>query len=289
MKLVIFDYIDLQLFLTDYYKFQKKSDSRFSYQNWSEKLGLNNKTLLRMIVTGQRKITTKTLHIFRDNLQLTELEKQYFDILVDYSQAKNQQQKQALGVRLIELHRQNFQPAAIPADSVILNDVYGPIVLTIISSSQKALKIEDLENYLPVKKSYLEPILESLLTAGLIKAEGDGYTATHNTFQIPQSFGHKNLRKFYEYWIQHSLKAIDLPAEIRRFRSVQVALSQEEFDETVDKFNDFILNLLSRFENNTIEGRHLYLMNTALFPLTVQPQPISSDDNKPKVKSTELF
>lgn len=83
--------------------------------------------------------------------------------------------------------------------------------------------------------------------------------------------GSDGLRKYYEHWIDRSKSSIDLPFEVRRYRSLMVALDRDEFEKLVEKINAFALELLSQHHSGEITGKDLYMLNAALFPVAGLP------------------
>lgn len=264
----IFDYMEVQHFLQDVYLFNKKRDKNFSYAFWAHKLGFSNKTLLRLILQGQRKISLTSRKAFKDFLKLEGLESEYFDALIDYSQAPSSSQKQALGTRLLQLQRRNFVQPEISAELSVVKDVYGPLLLTLISSTEEPFTLQDLQIQLGLEKERLILILKSLEQDGLIQSQDTKFVATHATFKVADTPGHQALRNYYQHWIQKSAEAIHLPFAERRFRSLQILLSEEEFADLNRSFQEFVLANLSRFQHNTTRDRRLYLLNSTLFPVT---------------------
>ena len=267
-QLNIFDYMDPILFLKDYYEVQKSLNTEFSYYTWSVQLGFSNKTLLRLIIYRKRKLTAKSAQLFKKYFGWQANECEYFDRLVDYIQAISSEQKRLYSMRLIQLQRQNSLQVNIDADSGILKDAYGPIILTALAATEKPLKIGDLVSKLNISELHVKLVLDSLLFAELIYCESDYYFAKNKTFKISDHYGHQGLKTYYQYWIEKSIQAIELPYELRRFRSLQLALSEEEFQTVVSMFNDFALQILGRYETNSLNSeRTMYLLNTELFPV----------------------
>lgn len=266
-KPTVFDYMNINLYLQDFYQFQKSIDSQFSYEFWSRQLGFSNKTLLRMIVMGKRRLTSDSKEKFYRVLDLNSLEKEYFDALTDYCQAQTAKQRQAMGTRLIQVQRMTFVQTEYTADSGILKSVYGPIIMTILCSAENGISSFELATLLNVEKSQIMTVLTELESMGAAVKTSDVYKANQSSFKVPELFNNQNLKDFYKFWIGKSITAIDLPVEIRRFRSLQIPLSQDEFDEVVKTINDFAMTLLSRFDKNTIDSRKLYLINSAIFPV----------------------
>lgn len=268
MMPIIFEYMDIRHFLQDFFKYRKTLNPKFSYGMWSQQLGFSNKTLLRLIVLGKRKITPKTRQRLKDFFNFDAHSEVYFEVLVDYSQTSSSTQKNALGQQLIQLQRKRFvQPETLLEQSV-LKDPYSPMILTLINSSESALSSEEIAKIIKLPLERLGQILEVLEAEGQIKRREDLYEPVNSTFKIPDLFGSQGLRKFYSYWLQKSVSAIDLPYEVRRFRSLQIVLNQEEFEELNKSFQNFVVENLSRFEHNCIDDRKLYILNTSIFPIT---------------------
>lgn len=153
-----------------------------------------------------------------------------------------------------------------------MNDAYGPIFLCLVSSWGKPISLVEIADFLTLSTKQCEGILKQLCDAGLLQKNGEYFQASQNIFKVPDSFANKKLKAFYAFWLNQSANALDLPVQLRRFRSLQLALSADEFERVTVEFNDFVVNLLSRYEHNTLEARSLYLMNTALFPVGRLPE-----------------
>lgn len=266
-KKTIFDYMDIYLFLNEYYRIQKSLSLKFSYTVWSHQIGFKNKTILRLILQKKRTLTANSSDLFKKYFQFNELELQYFEALAAYSQAKTTSQKQAYGSLLIKIQRQNFKQTTMNPDAGLLYDVYSPIILTILSSSDTPLKFEEIQNYSGIESSRLNGILQKLIEMNFAKTDYKFYTSVNDTFKVPDNFLNKNLKSYYEFWIEQSKKMIELPFELRRFRSLQIALTTEEFNDIVLQINEFANLLLSKVQNNQIQNRSVYLLNTSLFPV----------------------
>jgi len=266
-NITIFDYMSVQLFLQDVYRMQKQMSPRFSYSSWATQLGFKNKTILRLIIQNKRSITQKSLVAFKKFFNFNNLESEYFENLIAYSQAKSDLQKKIYGSALIKLQRQNMEQIQLFAESGILSDVYSPIVFTILSSSPEPMTLEHLKKYCSLDDQRIKTILIKLIEYKLVIKIENAYSTIVDTFNVPDQYAHPQLQNYYEYWLKKSTEAIKLPYDSRRFRSLQIALTQDEFNEIVKKTNDFALTLLSMTQNNSIENRKVYLMNTALFPV----------------------
>jgi uncharacterized protein (TIGR02147 family) len=261
----IFDYMDTCLFLQDYYRQRKEQEPTYSYNKWAGEVGFSNKTLLRLIVQGQRKITPKSKTAFKKFFGFDDLEGDYFDILVEYNQAKDNHHKQALASRLLEINRQKFSQRFIPVGSGILKDPYGPQVMTVVSSSESPISVEEVAEKIGINLTHTEAVLKCLVSADLIVERREGYTSNQPTFKVADETG-SELRNYYHHWAQHSIRTMDLGPEKSVFRSVNLMLTPEEYGEVVQEINRISADLIARFKKNSLKGRKLFLLNLAFFP-----------------------
>lgn len=269
MQISIFEYMDVGHFLSNYYKERKKINSSFSYTVWSNQLNFTNKTLLRLIVTGRRRISEKSRKKFNDFFKFSPVERDYFDALVEYSQSKTFQQKQNHGARLVQLQRKQFNQTDVPLNSEIFNDPYSSIVLMAISSTDSPLTFTELSKFFSnLESDRIQSIIASLIKDRLICVENGFLSALQPSFKVKDEFSNQGLKNYYEYWITKSKNAIGLPFKIRRFSSMQLALSETEFEEAIIAYQEFMTTVLSRAAYNKLPERRIYLMNMALFPVT---------------------
>src|SRR5437868_6446470 len=99
----VFAYLDVLSYLQDYYAFRKSTDKDFSYEKWSDELGFNSRSFLRMIVIGKKKVTPKFIESFSEKRFSSKAETDYFEYLVKYTQSKTAKDRQAYGQKLIQL------------------------------------------------------------------------------------------------------------------------------------------------------------------------------------------
>jgi uncharacterized protein (TIGR02147 family) len=226
---VVFDYLDASQFLQDWFFFRKSTVQRLTYTAWAMELGLGSKTALRFILKKQRSISEKTKVAFIGNLKLSETEARYFSTLVDYSQAKTATARTSLGLSMIKIQQSRYRAVEVAASSAA-SDVWGPVILTLLSFEDVEGSVKELARYLGCQRHEVEASLEALEQKGLITKNELGYYKFGSVnFRIPDSLGSQSLRQFHEFWIDRSKQAIDLAPQTRKFRALKFALSESEF------------------------------------------------------------
>lgn len=83
----IFEYLDYQLYLKEFYDDKKRTNSFFSYRYMGMKIGLDAGYLVK-ILQGKVNLSNKSIPRVIDFLKLNRIESEYFEILVRFGKAK---------------------------------------------------------------------------------------------------------------------------------------------------------------------------------------------------------
>lgn len=261
----VFDYLDVCQFLQTHYEWRKEHNPDFSLAKWSEELGLGSKVTLRFILKGMRSISPRSALVFRSQLFTTDLERNCFDALISYSQAKTTSEKQSFGMTLLALHKQSMTYVAVDA-SVVEKSIYAPLVLALLTFQDLPKNSKTLAQLLNADENLISRVLEQLESEKLVNQSSCGeYQVQGDLFKFPDN---PSLRKFYEYWIDRSKQALDLPREVRKYRSLNFALTPGEYETALEKLNEYAAGLMSKFNHDSFSGRRLYMYETCLFPVS---------------------
>lgn len=263
----IYDYLDVTQYLVDYLTWKKTQQPGFSIAQWASEIGGISKVTLRFLLRKQRAISVATAKRLEQYMNLSGDEAVYFANLIEYSQAKNFTEKQAVGAVLIKLQRKQFQQATV-SNQAAGRHHFTPVVLTLLTFKDIVKNAATLSRLLNLDEETTLKILSDLEADGLITRTAEGtYYFSETTFRIPAN---PNLKGFYEYWIDRAKEALAMPYEVRRYRSLKFALTPEEFNEVVEKMNEYSIVLLSQYQSSQLEGRRLYMYETAVFPISLE-------------------
>lgn len=89
----IYNYLDYRKFLKDLVRELKSNQKGFTMRSFAEKAGFGSPSYLKMVLDGQRQLTEKSLDKFSKALEITGREKDYFEILVKYTQCVDPDEK----------------------------------------------------------------------------------------------------------------------------------------------------------------------------------------------------
>jgi uncharacterized protein (TIGR02147 family) len=86
----VFSYSDYRQFLKDYYQYKKSTSNAFSIAGFANKAGLTTKNYLKRVMDGERPLNAELIPKFCNGLGLKDKERAFFEALVNFNQAKDQ-------------------------------------------------------------------------------------------------------------------------------------------------------------------------------------------------------
>lgn len=266
LKPSIYEFLDVIQYLKCCFQWRQSEQPKFSIASWAEELGVGSRVTLRFILRRQRSLSPRTAQVLISNLKLDDHEAQYFETLRSYSQAKSTIQREAFGKALMKLSKEKFYQKEIQAN-VGAKNIFGPVILTLLTFADLKKDAKTIAELLEISANEVQSILDDLESDDAIVRLADGtYFFSDNAFQIPNDV---SLKKFHEFWIDRARKALELPFNVRRFRALKFALSEDDFEKLLIQINDVAMALLSRFQNDSaLTGKRLYLYETILFPVS---------------------
>ena len=89
----IYEYIDYRKLLNDLYKEKREEYPYFSYRYIAKKVGFSSAGFLANIIQGKRNISPEYIFGFAKLFKLKKTETEYFELLVNFDQARNHDQK----------------------------------------------------------------------------------------------------------------------------------------------------------------------------------------------------
>lgn len=276
MKIVnkpnIFEFLDIREFLSEYYKYRKSQSNKFSYETWANELGIKSRSLLRMVVLGQRQVSAIFAEVLSYGFQFKPAELKYYFLLIDYSQAKSKAQKSFFWKQMLTILGSSHQRKEI-LEPEFLASHWLPKIQTILSFTDLERTPEKIEEILGLDTGMALKFLEALEKISFAKRESiNGEKNTWNSqvgsFKIPEALQSSALKDYYIQSFDDAKKAISLPPEIRKYRSLMLPLSSQEYADLLLRLEDAFQEVLIRYKSDELTGRRLYQLNMNLIPIS---------------------
>jgi uncharacterized protein (TIGR02147 family) len=104
----IYTFLDYREYLKQSFEELKNSKHCFNYTYFAKKAEMGSTSYLRMVIKGQRNIKPDTSKKFAKALNLTKKQSDYFQTMVLFNQAKNEQEQDEYFNRLVKLRPLKF-------------------------------------------------------------------------------------------------------------------------------------------------------------------------------------
>lgn len=278
----VFDYLNANQFLQDVYTYLKThspKNDKFTFESWAAQMDVKSRSHLRFVVLGKRGISPELTQKLSDFLKLNSTERTYFSLLILYTQTRQKEQKAILGRQLTQLLRKEQSHTEVPATASILADPSALAVRNSLSFTDIPKTSEDLQKLFGFSTKTLLDILERLEQEKLIVREGADWKATHSDVKVSDKTLGETLA-YHKQTLLMAIKAQSLPVHERHFRSIGIALSQEEYKTYLEHLDQFIKTVFSNFNGESLHQKRLYQINFNLFPWT-QTMVTSRDHQDP--------
>ncbi|MCB1214760.1 MAG: TIGR02147 family protein, partial [Deltaproteobacteria bacterium] len=83
----IYHYLSYREFLKDLVAYEKnRTNSKFSYRNFSRLAGLKSISYLKLVLDGERNLSADTMHGFAKAFKIKGEEREFFELLVNFDQ-----------------------------------------------------------------------------------------------------------------------------------------------------------------------------------------------------------
>lgn len=274
---VVSSYLNVHLYLQDVYRFRKLNEKYFSYEHWSQELGLTSKSYLRFAILGKRRISDSLAQKFCDSLKLSEPEKEYFCILILYTQTSQPEQKRRYGKKLTQLLRESLPMAEVePVESLMANPLYL-MIRNFLSFPDAFKSTAFLAKTFGIEVSATESILERLSAAGFIQFKNDEWCAVHEDIKIADKPKNETLLEYHRLSLARAIQAQQMPFDERHYRSLGLVLSRKEYADYLNELDGFAKKIYAKYNQNTITSRRVYQINFNAFPWTEEIQPVFSE------------
>jgi|GEM_PF-1431914 hypothetical protein, TIGR02147 len=287
----LWDFADAVAFLKAYYEHRKAQSPHFSYAVWAEELGLKSRSFLRLVLVGKRSLTEDVAELIAKALKFNQTETRYLSHLVGLSRATSLEQKEMHSREIAKLH-EKFSLKNLEILEISKKDIFDFLSSYRMPRLQVLLTLNDIEKteerlaqLLGIKTAEVVGQLAILQKIGLAEKDSRGqWIAKEGQVATADILGNVALQSFHRKSLEEAVEAIELPKESRRFQSLVMPLTEEQFQEVHTNLRSTLEKTLQKFESQEGHGKKVYQVNLNIIPVT---GPILRDENHAPVGSTE--
>ncbi len=267
----IFEYIEYRKLLRDLYNERREENPHFSYRYIALKVGFSSAGFFANIIQGKRNISPEFIFGFARVFKLKKAETEYFELLVNFDQAKNHEQKKYYFEKILSSKR-----SKIKVTDKQHYEFYSKWYYTAVREVLDIFKFNG-EDYGELAKMVSPPItaveakkaVELLLGMGFIRKNKDGYFEQVDPF-ITTGYEAPLVAttNFLMSTLDLAKQAIDrYPRDRRSISALSFSVSSDGYkaiDERLKTFRREILEIAKADKNRD----RIYHVNFQIFPLS---------------------
>lgn len=279
---VLAAYTDYRQYLKDFYLFkreQTRSDIRpYSYANFAASADIRSPNYLKLVIEGQRNLSSAMAKKFGKALGLSKEEIEEFLALVDYCQATEPLERNRYLKVLADLRvRQQLKAGEIKAET--WEKVPSWVTWVLHAMTEQKDVVFEAERLTEIMKGgahadEIRKSLDKLLESGeLVRAEDGSVTKGRELMNGSEDVPVALVRKLQAELIYLGLESLfqDAPQE-REFGAMTVSLTEAEFEQLKFELRQFRKRWTKDIsvQRKQSKGDRVFQLNIQLFPVTNQ-------------------
>ncbi|MBN1578568.1 MAG: TIGR02147 family protein [Chitinispirillaceae bacterium] len=268
-----FEYLNYRKLLKDLYEDRKAQQPFFSYRYIAQKVGFTSAGFFTNIIQGKRNISPEYIFKFAEVFKLKKSEIEYFELLVNFDQAKDHSRKRFYFEKILG-HKKSKIKVTDAQQYEFYSAWYYTAIRELIDIYPFKGDFEELAKRVspPIKPAEAKKAVELLEKIGFIRKNADGVYEQADTF-ITTGYEAKSvaITNFLMGMADLAKGAIDrYPRDKRDISSLTFTLSEEGFATIQDRLKSFrheVLEIVREDKNQKKQDR-VYHFNFHLFPIT---------------------
>jgi uncharacterized protein (TIGR02147 family) len=270
LDLNLFEYSDYRSFLRDFYKYEKKRNPKFSHRYIAQKVGFTSSSFFSQIIKVQSNITPRLAINFARLMKLNKTETEYFQLLVQYNQAKSHEETKYFYEKILSFRRPKIKK--IEANQYkLLNKWYNIAIRQILGIlpfkgdyKQLAKTVEP-----AIKPNDAKKAIQLLMDLGLIKKDAQGYhKSTDPSITTGEKSNAVGVQSYLLETLELARQAIDrFPQNKRKMSTLTLSISETGLKAMEERLQTFRKELLEIAENDDNVDR-VYQLNLQFFPMS---------------------
>lgn len=267
----MFDYLDYRAFLRDYYLAQKERGRGFSYRAFSRRAGLRSPNYLKLVIDGDRSLSSEMAGRFAQACGLEGEAAAYFVDLVQFNQAETAAERNAAYERLTSFKRYRKVHRLELAQAAYHSTWYLPAIRELAARKDFRADPAWIAARLrpTITPADAKRALEVLFELGLLVEDRRGRVKQGESLVStgPETKG-LHVGNYHRTMMARAAASIDeWPAAHRDISSLTLCMGPDGLRRLKDRIARFRRELLELSDLET-DPREVVQVNFQLFPLT---------------------
>lgn len=270
----VYDYTDYRCFLKDGFYAMKKKKPSFSYRVFNRQAGIRSSGYLKLVMDGKRNLANDGIRMIARGFKLNEEERQYFENLVRFNQAKEHDEKDRFFRKLAQNKKFIAAKPLTAAQYHLFSHWYYVAILELVRSQTEEIKdakwLQRRLNPSVVLKD-IKKAVKQLKQLKLINEDKNGSFYRLETMLKTEDEVHSlSVANFHVEMCQMAARAVrEEPAQDREFSALTIITSEKVFQRAKEEIQEFRKRLHSILEQDTEGPKNLVAqINMQLFKLS---------------------
>lgn len=266
----IYSYFEYRDFCRDWYQYHKKSIKGFTYKSFADAAGLKSVNYFQRIVSGKRNLSVKNLEAFSKAMELSDHERRYFALMLEYDLAPDSVTKTRYLNRLMSMRKSKGMFQMKDYQLKYLDKWWYPIVRELVT-------VLDFKNeYACLAAACIPRISESQARAAVNYLLKHNYVKRNEYGRFVQatpiiSTGDEvrslYVRKFHRENLALSSDLVDcIEPDEREVSSITFSVSKPVYKDIKEEIQRFRKRVLEMINSDSQPAEGVYSASFQLFP-----------------------
>jgi uncharacterized protein (TIGR02147 family) len=264
----VFEYDNYRQFLNDYYSARKKLDSSYSYARFAKDAGIASPNYLKLVMDGERSLSTDQIHRFARAISLYGLELDFFETLVHLNQSDSPESQYYYSKRLQDFRTQISKSAVrLNANQIGVEWYFPALALYLDQRPVEKTEFSKIAPKLGVTEFQLNAMTSQLLQRDFLSIKENTYHMNFSSGVFvdknSNSFAQKN---FQQSQLEQSLRVFkESYGRHTKFISHTFTISSDSFDAWTAKVYAFLQTLARASEEESAD--QVLQLNVQMFSI----------------------
>lgn len=264
----IVDYHSYRKYMQDFYE-ERKRCSAFSWREFSKIAGFSSPNYMKVVCEGKSRLSKAGVESVSRAMGLEGFQVEYFTAMVDFEDAKTEAKKKAAFQRMQDIAKEN-RMRVIDADAYHYFESWvNPVLRELAPLMPGAKPLEMARMCYPVVSAVeVRHSLDFMVSAGLLKKEGEAYVQTEKSVTGSAEAIPLAIRSMHRQMSKLATDAIDdRDVSERHMTGVTLGVSPKTYGRLVRELENFrrkVVAIAAEEDDYT----QVYHLNLQLFPLT---------------------
>lgn len=266
----IFDYVDYRFFLTDYIDQRKVLSRGFSLRSFAQNAGVAA-SLLNDILSMRQNLTIQAMHKYATAMELGAKEVAYFEALVGFNNAANNQEKNRFFGEMVHLRGRSAVKFIDRQQYEYFSEWYHAVVRELITHGGMGCDAEKISQCIDpvVSPAKVRKSIALLQELGLIYEVDGVWHASDKVLSSEYQIQSVALKNYHTGMLERAAESLDKhTSDEREFQGLTLSVSKATFMQMKNRIRSFSDELLAMAASEVMKPDEVYQINLQMFPLT---------------------